>query len=81
MKTAEMSEKAVFVKLSDYKEIVELMNSLHSRIQHSRELLAKLQELKKEEDEELSLWENTVSGITKKLNNIESTLFEPEMRG
>ena len=78
MKTTDVKEKSVFVKLSDYKEIVDLINNLHTKLGQADNTLKRIMETKAEEDKELELWKNTINEVHSKVNYIETTMFEPE---
>jgi len=72
------SEAPVFVKIEDYKDIMDILGLVRDRLGEAKRTLAGINSLKNEEDSELSTWGTTLSEIEKKLDNIDRTLFEPE---
>jgi len=72
------SEAPVFVKIEDYKDILDVLELIKDRLAEAKRTLADINELKNDEDSELELWSSTLSEIEKKLEDIDRTLFEPE---
>ncbi len=68
----------IYVKIDEYKDILEIVNGIKSKIVEARETLNKINELKNEEDSELDLWNTEVEEIEKKVDNIDRDLFEPD---
>ena len=73
-----MGEAPVFVKIEDYKDILDILELLKDRLEEAKRTLADINELKNDEDAELDMWGSTLSEIDKKLDSIDRTLFEPE---
>lgn len=71
-------EAPVFVKIDDYKDIIDVMDLIKDRLSEAKRALADINELKNDEDAELELWSSTLNEIEKKLDDIDRTLFEPE---
>ena len=71
-------EAPVFVKIDDYKDILDVLDLIKDRLGEAKRTLADINELKNDEDAELELWGSTLSEIEKKLDDINRTLFEPE---
>ncbi len=71
-------EAPVFVKIEDYKDILDVMDLIKDRLAEAKRTLADINELKNDEDAELELWGSTLNDIEKKLDDIDRTLFEPE---
>jgi len=78
MKSYKAGEAPVFVKIEDYKDILDILELLKDRLAEAKRTLADINELKNDEDAELDLWGSTLSEIDKKLESIDRTLFEPE---
>ena len=74
-----MSEERmpVFVRIDDYKDILDVINMVKNKINEAKETLGKINELKNEEDAELELWQTGVEEIERKVEFIDKTLFEP----
>ena len=68
----------VFVKIEDYKDILDVLDLIKDRLAEAKRTLADLNELKNDEDAELELWSGTLNEIEKKLEDIDRSLFEPE---
>ena len=71
-------EAPVFVKMDDYKDILDVLDLIKDRLGEAKRTLADINELKNDEDAELELWSSTLNEIEKKLEDINRTLFEPE---
>ena len=69
----------VFVRIDDYKDILDVINMIKNRIAEAKETLGKINELKNEEDAELELWQTGIEEIERKTEFIDKTLFEPSM--
>ncbi len=74
----EEREAPVFVKVEDYKDVLEVLDLIKSKLDQAKVILGNINELKNEEDSEIALWESTLNDIEKKVNNIDRVLFEPE---
>ena len=68
----------VFVKIEDYKDILDVLDLIKDKLAEAKRTLADLNELKNDEDAELELWSSTLNEIENKLNDIDRSLFEPE---
>lgn len=71
-------ETPVFVKVSNYKEVLDVFELLRDKLQQAKRTLEDINELRNEEDSELDLWRTTLDELEKKTNNINRVLFEPE---
>lgn len=80
MEPSEITGRAIFVKLNEYKDILELMHALKDKLDQAKSTLEKIKSLKTEEDTELELWQNSVGEIDRKIDYIDRTLFEPDSR-
>ena len=67
----------VYVKIDDYKDILDVINMIKNKIVEARETLGKINELKNEEDAELELWHTGIEEIERKTEYVDKTLFEP----
>jgi len=68
----------VFVKINDYKEILDIVDVMKQKLHDTRVCLDKIKELKGQEDQEIAEWEKNISEITKRLTYIDSAFFENE---
>ena len=68
----------VFVKVDEYKEILDVLEMIKSKIKEIRATLGDINALRNEEDAELAMWNNTINEIEKKIDSIDRIMFEPE---
>ena len=68
----------VFVKVDDYKEILDVLDMVKGKISEIRDTLAGINELRNEEDSEVSMWSGTMDDIEKKIEEIDRMMFEME---
>jgi len=68
----------VFVKVDEYKEILDVLDMIKGKIKEIRETLGSINSLRNEEDSELAMWNNTINEIEKKVDGIDRIMFEPE---
>lgn len=67
----------VYVRIDEYKDVLDVMNMIRNKIEDAKETLAKINELKNEEDAELELWHTGLEEIERKAIFVDKTLFEP----
>ena len=68
----------VFIKVDEYKEILDVLDMIKGKIKEIRDTLGSINALRNEEDAELAMWNNTISEIEKKIDGIDRIMFEPE---
>ena len=68
----------VFVKVDEYKEILDVLEMIKTRVDEIKQTLNNLKSLRNEEDAELAVWSNAVNEIEKKIEGIDKIMFEPE---
>ena len=73
-----MERMPVFVKIEDYDQVLTIMKTIRKKLEESKDTLAKIHELKAEEDHQLEMWQNTLSEVEKKIDFIDQSLSEPE---
>ena len=74
----ERESMPVFVRIEDYKDILDIMEVLKTSIEEAKKTLAKISELKNKEDAELVEWKSEIIDVEKKVDYIDHILFEPE---
>ena len=74
-------EAHVFVKVDDYKDVLDILELLKEKLEQAKKTLWDINELKKEEDSELDLWKSTLDELEEKIHNMGNFLFEPESTG
>lgn len=68
----------VFVKVDEYKDILEIVGLIKSKLEQARSTLNKINEIKNQEDTSLAAWQQDLDEVEKKIALIDGTLFEPE---
>ncbi len=68
----------VFVKVDEYKEILDVLDMIKDKIKEIRDTLGNINSLRNEEDAELAMWNNTINEIERKIESIDKIMFEPE---
>lgn len=73
-----MRETPVFIKIDEYKDVLDILDLTKAKIKEARSLVEKINELKNAEDSELNAWHNSLDDVEKRVLFIDKTLFEPE---
>ena len=68
----------VFVKVDDYKEILDVLEMIRAKVSEIRQTIGNLKSLRSEEDAELEVWGNAINEIERKVGTIDKIMFEPE---
>lgn len=68
--------QTLFVKIERYREAVAKMEHIKDKIVEAEKILAKLDEMKRKEDEELSRWHQDLETIKNKIIAVDRNLFE-----
>jgi len=75
---ANPKEASVFIKIEDYKTVLDIVDLVKKRIAEAHEILDKINEIKNKEDLEIDNWRSELDDVEKKVHFIDQTLFEPE---
>ena len=73
---ARLDDKAMFIKVENYEDILKTLNTVKSKLNEVTELFEKLNSLKQEEDAELNIWKDMLNDIGEKVSQIDNVLFE-----
>ena len=73
-----MERMPVFVKVEEYETVIELVRTVRKRMDEAKETLARINDLKNEEDHQLEMWQNTLTEVEKKIDFIDHSLSKPE---
>ncbi|MBD3361614.1 hypothetical protein GF358_02355 [Candidatus Woesearchaeota archaeon] len=73
------SKAPVFVKIDDYKDIVDLLSLIKDRLKQAKFLLDKVKEIKDQEDAEIKAWSKELNDVDQRINEVDRSLFEPEL--
>lgn len=65
----------VFVKIEEYKDVLDVLDVVKSKLVEAKGTLDEIQKLKDEEDRELSAWVQNMDEIAQKVSNIDKTVF------
>jgi len=68
----------VFVKVDEYREILDVLDMVKAKINEIRETLGSVNEIRNDEDAEVSMWNSTIDDIEKKISDIDSMMVELE---
>jgi hypothetical protein len=69
----------LFIKVENYKEVLELMRTIKKRIAESKRNLEKISSLKAEEDSKIEEWEEIIMKLEKKIDFVDENMFEPKV--
>jgi len=70
------SEHPLFVKVDTYREVVDTLSVIKSKLADASHTLNELIHLKEEEDKELNAWHSDLEAIKEKLMTVDQKLFE-----
>lgn len=68
----------VFVKIDEYKEILDVMDIIKNKLEQVKVTLRRIEDLKSKEDAEMVEWQKDIEEVEQKIANIDEQLFEPE---
>lgn len=71
--------KTLFVKIDNYKRAMKTMADIKEKLYEIESILKKLENLKQEEDDQLTGWHNSLDDIKSKLLEIDKALFEESL--
>ncbi|RJQ20734.1 hypothetical protein C4580_03470 [Candidatus Woesearchaeota archaeon] len=75
-----MDQKApVFVKLDEYKDMMDIVSLMREKIGQAKFLLDKIAELKSQEDQELAAWAKELEEVEQSVGAVDKALSEPSM--
>ena len=73
-----MERMPVFVKIDEYNDVLSLLKTIKRKLSEAKDTLAKIHDLKNEEDHQLEMWQSTLGEVEKKVDFIDHSLNEPE---
>ena len=71
----ERKEMPIFVKIDEYKDILDIIDLIKVKVHEAETIIARINEMKKEEDIELTEWRKEIGDVEKKVDFIDRTLF------
>lgn len=78
MNTMDDQRAPVFVKVEEYKSILQLLDGIKQRLAQAKSLLATVNELKQQEDQQLEAWARDIDDVEERLNSVDKSLLEPQ---
>lgn len=69
-----MTRNPVFVKIDKYTNIADSIGQINGKIEEAKKILEKIEEIKKQEDEEIQNWKHEVATAEEKIHNIKDIL-------
>ena len=69
----------VFIKIDEYRQVMDVLAQTKEKLQQARSLLDKLTEIKNQEDTELANWSKQLEDVEQKVNDVDKALIEPEV--
>jgi chromosome segregation ATPase len=71
-----MDNAPVYVKVDKYKELVDVLKSINSRLSNVDRTIAKINELKAQEDAQIQSWNDNLADIKARLERINNSFYE-----
>ena len=68
---------SVFVKINEYKEIMDVLELIKGKIREAKETINDLNDLKNKEDAEIQRWAQTFLEIEKKVGDVDALMIHP----
>ena len=72
----EEKEAPIFIKVENYKEVIELMRSIKRKVEEAKANLERIYTIKSEEDIKIEEWDDLLRDLEKKTTFIDETLLE-----
>ncbi len=73
-----MEDAPIYVRIEEYRDVLDIINMIKSKMAEARENLHKIRELQSEEDSEITRCDESLDLIEKKMDFIDRSLFEPQ---
>lgn len=70
----------VFVKLEEYEDVLDIMNSMRTKLSEANRLLEEINTLKNQEDAEIEQWLKQLKEIDSRIMTVGKALFEPAQK-
>lgn len=71
-----MTDENVYVKVEEYKDIVDLLALINEKVNECKVILNKVHELKSREDEKLGQWASGIEEIEKKMEDVNAMIAQ-----
>ncbi len=73
-----MEDAPIYVRIEEYRDVLDIINMIKSKMAEARETLQKIKEAQSEEDSEIARCNESLDVIEKKMDFIDRSLFEPQ---
>lgn len=73
-----MADMPIYVKIEEYRDILDVLNMVKEKLKEAKESLAKINDLKNQEDVEIDRWKAGLESVSRKVESADRLLFEPE---
>ena len=70
-----MEQAPIFIKIDQYKDVLDIIEVLKSKVKEAKNQLGKIQQMKNEEDAELGEWSTELEEIEKRIEGIDRSLL------
>lgn len=69
----------VYIKIDEYKDVIDVVALIKSKLNEAKKTLERIEALKNEEDAAIESWKQGLDEVEKRIEFIDSSLFEPQM--
>jgi len=73
-----MEDAPIYVRIEEYRDVLDIINMIKSKMAEARETLQKIKESQNEEDSEVAKCDESLDVIERKIDFIDRSLFEPQ---
>jgi hypothetical protein len=73
-----MADMPIYVKIDEYRDVLDVLNMIKSKLKEAKDTLAKINDLKNQEDVEIERWKAGLENVSRKVEAADRLLFEPE---
>ncbi len=73
-----MAVMPVFVKIEEYENVTALLLTVRRKLEDAKSTLARINQLKDEEDAQVHTWQTALSEIEARMDAIDQVLQQPE---
>jgi len=67
----------VFIKINEYKDVLDTFELIKRKLKDAKALLAQLEDIKAKEEYEMDTWQALLSDIDKKVSELDKILLAP----
>lgn len=72
------STPPIYVKLDQYRELIEVVKVLANKVERAEKALAKIDELREREQSEVEAWRKNLDEVKRRVSSISTTLLDNE---